>query len=155
MAGKWRQITLGQLPHELDHNFIHTEVVSKLMDISSCAGWRGGEEEISAGVDTLFKSAENIRKIVKEDIIAADIEPWAAVPGTKFDSTNMKNVGDDFALQRVAEPMRCTVLGCTGLGLSTRLAAGEAASGIKNRHSRARVVLVESLGVGQPHASRL
>jgi hypothetical protein len=125
------------------------------MEISSCAGWKGNIEQISVRMDILFKSAERIRKIVKEDIISADITPWVVVPGTKFDSTVMKNVGSDFALQQVAEPTQCVVLGCTGLGLNTRLAAGEVSSGIKNKHSRARVVLVESLVASQPYTSKL
>ncbi|KAF7783246.1 hypothetical protein Agabi119p4_2622 [Agaricus bisporus var. burnettii] len=153
VAGKWRQITFGQLPH--DHKAFQIEVASKLMDLSSCAGWEGDVQEISARMDVLFNLAAKIRKHVKEEIISADIQPWAAVSRAKFDSKDMKNVGEEFDLSQVANPTECTVLGCTELGLVIRLAAAGASSEMKNVKSRARVVLNESLGVGQPYASKL
>lgn len=120
-------------------------VVSKLMDLSSCAGWGGDIQEIQQRVEGLMKGAEAIRISVKE-VLFADLQVWVATYGARFEPTDMKNVGDDFGLQHVEDTGRCHVLGSTEVGLKARRSGGDVSPESKELRSRSRVVLVESLG---------
>lgn len=149
VAGKWRQIAFGQLPHGPETGVLQNytiETAKNLMEIASCAGWGGDTQEIQRRVWKLMVTAESIRMDVKAGNISADFQPWVASYGEKYEESMMKDVGGAFGLEQVQNVSRCHVLGSTEVGLKVRrTGVGASSEKLKELRSRPRVVLIESL----------
>ncbi|KAF9444307.1 hypothetical protein P691DRAFT_807550 [Macrolepiota fuliginosa MF-IS2] len=145
VAGKWRQIAFGQLPHGFESDILQqytTETVQNIMELASCVGWEGDVPMIQQRMGNLMVEAETIRMDVKAGILSADFQPWVTRYGDRYDLEMMKDVGDDFGVGRAErDAERYHVLGSTELGLRVRKPASSTNSAYK---SRTRVILIES-----------
>ena len=148
VVGKWRQITLAQLPHgpdtEIFRRFVsHTTRV--ILGIASFAGWGGDIPKVQERVRQLMEKAEGIRMNVKSEIISADLQPFLAMYGEPCDRSKMKDVSHRFGMERAEDSKRSRVLGSTSLGLKVRKTGREENSMFEDSECKTRVLLIEPL----------
>ncbi|KXN86015.1 Heat shock 70 kDa protein 12B [Leucoagaricus sp. SymC.cos] len=147
VAGKWRQIVFEQLPHGPEADILprYADLITqRLMQLSSLAGWGGDTNQIGGNVQKMMELVETIRMNVKAGIISADLQPWIAAYGDRYNPSFMKDAGGHFGGDGDRTPERPRVLGSTEVGLKVQWRAdeGDDESEFRGLQSRTRVLLI-------------
>ncbi len=148
VVGKWRQITLAQLPLGPDTEFFQQfvrQTTKGILGIASFAGWGGDARKVQQRVRQLMEKAEEIRINVKSEIMSADLQPLFATCGEPYDRSGMKDVGHRFGMERAEGSTLLHVLGSTALGLKVRKTGEETETMLEDSQCKTRVLLIEPL----------